>query len=89
MSYRLIDSNELAEKYPEVNDMPCMYADLPNGLDGKHYDVRPVVRGKWIVVDNIHSQCMECGAIFCISSSDEWGINYCPNCGAEMREVKE
>ena len=34
MSYRLIDSNVIAEKYPEVNDMPCVFADLPNGLDG-------------------------------------------------------
>lgn len=34
MSYRLIDSNAIANKYPEVNDMPCVYADLPNGLDG-------------------------------------------------------
>ena len=35
MSYRLVDSNDLAIKYPEVNDMSCIYADLPNGLDGK------------------------------------------------------
>lgn len=37
MSYRLVDANKLAIKYPEVNDMPCIYADLPNGLDGNHY----------------------------------------------------
>ena len=30
MSYRLIDANALAT-------MPCIYADLPNGLDGNHY----------------------------------------------------
>lgn len=41
MSYRLIDSNSLALKYPEVNDMPCIYADLPDGLDNKHYQVIP------------------------------------------------
>lgn len=39
MSYRLIDSNELAIKYPEVNDMPCIYADIPNGLNGDFYDL--------------------------------------------------
>ena len=40
MSYRLIDANALAEKYPEVNDMPCIYADLDeNGLDNKHHFV--------------------------------------------------
>ena len=37
MSYRLIDANALAIKYPEVNDMPCIYLDLPNGLDNKHH----------------------------------------------------
>ena len=37
MSYRLINANEIAEKYPVVNEMECIYADLPNGLDGKHY----------------------------------------------------
>ncbi len=41
MSYRLIDSNALALKYPEVNDMPCIFADLPDGLDNKHYIVIP------------------------------------------------
>ena len=40
MSYRLIDANALAEKYPEVNDMPCIYVDLDeNGLDNKHHFV--------------------------------------------------
>lgn len=40
MSYRLVNANELAQKYPEVHDMPCIYADLPNGLDGKNYIAR-------------------------------------------------
>ena len=39
MMYRLIDSDRVADKYPEVNDEPCIYADLPNGLDGKRYHV--------------------------------------------------
>ena len=39
MSYRLVDANALAIKYPEVNDMPCIYVDLPNGLDNKHYSL--------------------------------------------------
>lgn len=37
MSYRLINSNALAIRCKEVNDLPCIYADLPNGLDGGHY----------------------------------------------------
>lgn len=37
MSFRLIDANAIAEKYPEVNDMPCIYTDLENGLDNKFH----------------------------------------------------
>lgn len=40
MSYRLIDSNAMQLRHPEVNDMPCIYADLSSGLDGGHYDMR-------------------------------------------------
>lgn len=40
MSYRLIDANAIAALWPEVNDMPCIYADLSSGLDGGHYDMR-------------------------------------------------
>ncbi len=42
MSYRLINANDIAEKYPEVNDLPCIYADIPSGLDDRHYIVIPV-----------------------------------------------
>lgn len=63
-------------------------------------DVRPVVRGKW--VDNkgspvpwgeknkncpIHSAyCSVCGEW--LTASDEYFVigNFCPNCGADMRE---
>ena len=41
MSYRLIDSNAIAIKYPEVNEMPCVFADLPNGLNGQFIDAQP------------------------------------------------
>lgn len=39
MSYRLVDSNALAIKYPEVNDMDCIYADLEDGLDNKYHTI--------------------------------------------------
>ena len=39
MSYRLIDSNAIVIKYPEVNDMDCIYADLEDGLDNKYHTV--------------------------------------------------
>lgn len=46
MSYRLIDANALATSHPEVNDMPCIYADLPNGLDDGYYDMAQGNTGK-------------------------------------------
>jgi rubrerythrin len=49
-------------------------------------DVRPVVRGTWTRVDYEpcgHDYiCSECGCM----SDGPW--NFCPNCGADMREVK-
>lgn len=48
MSYRLVNANDLAEKYPEVNDMNCIYADLPNGLDNHHYKIETDAKEKII-----------------------------------------
>lgn len=50
-------------------------------------DVRPVVRGRWIdngIPESILSGCSVCGYT-CGSSS----MNFCPNCGADMREVDD
>lgn len=41
MSYRLIDSNAIAIKYPEVNEMPCVFANLPDGIHGQFIDAQP------------------------------------------------
>ena len=60
-------------------------------------DVRPVVRGKWIQTtqllgwrDEECAVCSVCGEDFVL---DEWAMdeftnlmNFCPNCGADMRE---
>ena len=43
MNYKLINANNIAfnsdgfitEK--NIEKMPCIYADLPNGMDGEHY----------------------------------------------------
>lgn len=62
MSYRLIDSNMLADRYPEVNDMPCIYLDLPNGLDNQHHGtVLPKGHGRLIDADSAcEGNCAEC-----------------------------
>ena len=46
MSYRLIDSNAIAIKYPEVNEMPCVFANLPDGIHGQFIDAQP--EQQWI-----------------------------------------
>ena len=55
-------------------------------------DVRPVVRGKWKV--SVHKtyydvSCSVCGinSFFQVDEKDSVSYaNYCPNCGADMRE---
>lgn len=58
-------------------------------------DVRPVVRGKWELSDDLcwHT-CSECGAdidvsvgLLCYVDNEEVCThNFCPNCGADMRQ---
>ena len=95
MSYRLVDANKLAIKYPEVNDMSCIYADLPNGLDDGHYVLEPRHKGHWIGVskDELPSddysnlscwcRCSECGEVQLVIIPRE--CKFCRNCGADMR----
>ena len=59
-------------------------------------DVRPVRRGKWIIVDQGDTACLvecdQCGMHYIVANDvfDEWlaseNRNYCPKCGAYMRE---
>ena len=44
-------------------------------------DARPVVRGKWIKI-KYRSICRDCS----FRGFASW--NFCPNCGADMREEK-
>lgn len=48
-------------------------------------DVRPVVRGRWIkptrVPDSMLDECSVCGF-----DTGAYTFNFCPNCGADMRE---
>ena len=60
-------------------------------------DVRPVVRGKWEVVDWVeydgHGECVHYPkeGLCCTNCKNAfkkkllWKDNYCPNCGADMR----
>jgi ribosomal protein S27AE len=51
-------------------------------------DVRPVVRGKWIMNDESRTVCSLCGNVVAFVSHPDrrWDFgNFCPNCGADMR----
>lgn len=56
-------------------------------------DVAPVVRSEWeILTDdsgNEYMRCKRCGAEFYDGDNDtvDTKHNFCPNCGADMREV--
>ena len=58
-------------------------------------DVRPVVRGRWMyIVENAYHVCSNCAGV--MSYDPEKGFlifntlpNFCPQCGADMREVVE
>jgi hypothetical protein len=55
-------------------------------------DVRPVVRGKWIkeLHPNVRYYQYKCSICGEFSGHDSegwiWEPNFCPNCGADMRE---
>ena len=50
-------------------------------------DVRPVVRGRWIDYDDDYGAyiCSKCEE----NAPEDIQWNFCPNCGADMREVWE
>lgn len=70
--------------YPsEPEEIP--FEDWLQGFIEKYItaaDVRPVVRGKW---ENTGSDVWKCSS--CGYGIMPWnaGVNYCPNCGADMR----
>ena len=88
MSYRLVDANTIQIEYPKVNELPCIFVDLPNGLNNKYHFINDLEsleaepkHGRWIWQGH-YLVCSECG-----KENDR--TNYCPNCGAKMDEVEE
>lgn len=51
-------------------------------------DVRPVVRGMWVGIDDFPHEDWECDHCGCVvgNTDDPWNYyHFCPNCGADMR----
>lgn len=51
-------------------------------------DVHPVKRGEWKHIAGMNSKCSVCSHYFPVIEFDSrpFDINFCPNCGADMRE---
>jgi NADH pyrophosphatase NudC (nudix superfamily) len=71
----------------EIGEAPCKSCGIHDMLeeveDYPSADVRPVVRGKWKVYNNTYI-CSSCG-----QPVSFWQSNFCPNCGADMRETED
>ncbi len=54
-------------------------------------DVKPVVHGKWIKFDEDTWECSNCGQLWTLvdGTPKENNMNYCPACGADMRERED
>ena len=65
----------------------CMKKDRLNQIPAA--DVRPVVRGKWLPTrDDNKKECSKCHVIQLIAQYPAGRADWCPNCGADMREVE-
>ena len=53
-------------------------------------DVAPVVHGRWLDNDDYDaSVCSNCQTMWNNLGNDTQRFNFCPNCGADMREVAD
>ena len=79
---RLIDADELKTWFGERD----LYSyDYIIGTIDSAYTVEPQCKkGKWIYFDPNGFKCSECGGYLEIGVGDV-KMNFCPNCGADMR----
>ena len=96
---KLIDPDELERVLrPILKDESCplhIAADIDMNLDlMPKVDAVPVVRGKWMEIPEAEMfMCSECGepglSFDDVYVYDLKPANFCPNCGADMREDGE
>lgn len=76
---KFIDVDEFFRTFAELNVEP--YNRFPTA------DVKPIIKGEWILNDDQVYECKDCGYV---PSFDGYTYyNYCPDCGAEMKEVED
>ena len=80
---RLVDADELKTAFPcgeyvRTESVRATIDHMPSA--------EPRKKGKWLLVDAgyyDYVKCSQCGETLF------WGKNFCPNCGADMREGEE
>lgn len=77
----------------EIGEAPCRACEIDDVLndveDFPAADVRPVVMGEFVRCGDgkgVPYMCSHCGRTTPANMVEIWGVNYCPNCGADMRE---
>ena len=90
-------AEQLAETYGKNDEYVLCLQAAADGIEQiPAADVRPVVRGKWELSDDrCWHTCSICGAdidvsvgLLCYVDNEEvCNHNFCPNCGADMRET--
>ena len=100
---RLIDADALMETinrhcYPVQHDMTSIEPGMTRIGILQAIQEQPTIeperkKGKWIAVDDyfnrISGRCSACGWEAHMYEDDVVGMNYCPNCGADMRKDGE
>jgi hypothetical protein len=70
-----------------VRCLACWVDDMVGEIgEAPFYDVSPVVHGEWNMDGKNHCHCSCCSSGRNIETQIGW--NFCPNCGADMRERK-
>ena len=74
---------EAAKKSHLYFDLKPIINSIPSA------DVRPVVKGTWVCIDDFPHEDWECDHCGCMvgNTDDPWNYyHFCPNCGARMEE---
>lgn len=87
---------DAASAIEELQQIAYHYEQTANDYwkEACEYKAQLPKRGKWVREMNVYDEpfyhCSACGECFDSNRDDTYGIfNYCPNCGAKMKEVQD
>lgn len=79
---RRSDAFDAVDNYDGAYVADMLISDIPA------VDAVEVVRGEWIdTPDKTNSICSYCKAEWNVFDNDTYRFNFCPNCGADMRQI--